>query len=123
MIDLQQEKASTTEKSQTVTTTMSTSLSIRGKLSRFAIGLGTYLVTCGATTRTRKLADMKRLKNKMTYEETSSMATTKNNSSVITSGLSSSAARKFPIKRNKSWLLLSSELSINSTENDEVFSS
>lgn len=39
-------------------------ISIRSKLSRFAIGIGTYLVTCGAARRTRKLAALKKLTNK-----------------------------------------------------------
>lgn len=96
------------QEEQNMTTT--NDLSIKDKLSRFAIGIGTYIVTCGST-RTRKLADLKKLKNEHTFEiESSSSTVTRKNVSSKN------------VKKNKSWLLLASELSLNNTENDDVFS-
>lgn len=61
-------------------------LTIRSKLSRLAIGIGTYVVTCGSNN-SRRLADLKNSKN--------------SNDSSNKSG-----------KKNKSWLLLASETSL-----------
>jgi hypothetical protein len=75
-------------------------LSIRDKLSRLAFGIGTYLVTCGSA-QSRKLASLKQFKHKNT----------------IGSAVPA-------VKRNKSWLLLASDVSLNNmgAENDDVFS-
>lgn len=63
---------------------------------------------------------MKKLKNMATHDESSHM---KNTTSSMLSAAAGGAGRKLPnIKRHKSWLLLASELSLNSTENDDVFS-
>lgn len=75
-------------------------ISIKSKLSRLAIGLGTYIVTCGSA-QSRKLADMKQLRDTNQTENKQS---------------------KKLIKKNKSWLLLASEISLNTLDNDEVFS-
>lgn len=61
-------------------------LTIRSKLSRLAIGIGTFVVTCGSNN-SRRLADLKNSKN----------LKDSNNKSC---------------KKNKSWLLLASETSL-----------
>lgn len=79
---------------------LTSDLSIKDKLSRLAFGIGTYLVTCGSS-QSRKLADLKQYKNKNTISN-------KLNSNKI-------------VRRNKSWLLLASEVSLNNADNDDVF--
>ncbi|CAF1081985.1 unnamed protein product [Brachionus calyciflorus] len=64
-------------------------ISIKSKLSRLAIGLGTYIVTCGSN-QSRRLADFKKMSNN----------------------------KQKSIKKNKSWLLLASEMSLNNLENE-----
>ena len=73
----------------------SENFTMKKKLSHFFIGIGTYLVTCGSS-QSRKLANVKKLNDKS------------NKSSMLKN-------------KDKSWLLLSSDISINTLENDEVF--
>lgn len=61
-------------------------LTIKSKLSRLAIGIGTYVVTCGSNN-SRRLADLKNSKK-------------------------SNDSNQKSYKKNKSWLLLASETSL-----------
>jgi hypothetical protein len=72
--------------------------SVKTKLSRLFIGLGTYVVTCGGTNKSRQLAEIKYLKNNANGQ-------LDKRSNLIT--------RSFRRKKS-SWLLLnSSETSLN----------
>ena len=75
--------------------------SIRGKLSRFVIDVGTYVVTCGGSN-SRKLAGL-RGKNEFGTRITSRF---------------SNDNRSF--RRKKSLLLTSSELSLNTLDNNSI---
>lgn len=79
--------------------------SVKKKLSRFVIEVGTYVVTCGGS-RSRKLVHLRELKNG-------------NGGNGGNGNINNRLLRK-----NKSWLLLSSsEMSLNSLDNDNAFAS
>ena len=76
--------------------------SVKKKLSRFVIEVGTYVVTCGGS-RSRKLVHLRELKNG--------------------NGGNGNINNRL-LRKNKSWLLLSSsEMSLNSLDNDNAFAS
>ena len=101
---------------------------IKNKLTRFAVTIGTYVVTCG-TAKSRKLKNMSKLKevneNDCYYGEEPRPA---NEMSAETTGVESKSRlkkkkllAKFSKKNNKSWHLLSgSQMSLASAE-DNVF--
>ena len=78
------------------------SISIKKKFSQLFVGLGTYLVTCG-TGKSRQL----RFNNTAAYSKQNKTSIIKSKSNLV--------------KKDKSWLLLSSEVSLNNLENDDVF--
>lgn len=72
-------------------------LTLKQKLSQFFVGFGTYIVTCGAHK-----------------------ARTKGNNN-NNSNYSKNKNKLLILGKNKSWLLLGSEMSLNTLANDEVF--
>ena len=93
---------------------------IRSKLSRFVINVGTYIVTCG-TNKSRRLKNMKKL-NEVTNEDVElELSVVENSSSSSSKPTKKNALTKKFVKKNKSWKLLSSsQMSLNSLE-DSVF--
>lgn len=79
-------------------------LTIKKKISQLFIGLGTYLVTCG-TGKSRRLLLTNNNTNHRHHQSKINIIKSKTNL----------------IKKDKSWLLLSSEVSLNNLENDDVF--
>jgi len=83
----------------TLNNKLNETISLKNKFSQVFLGLGTYLVTCG----TGKSRQLKINLNKKINNTTNTL---------VKSNL---------VKKDKSWLLLASEASLNNLENDEVF--
>lgn len=88
-----------------------TDSSVKTKLSRLFIGIGTYVVTCGGTHKSRRLAELKYLKKNNGEILVNNNESSKNNFDRSNKNIAN-LNRSFMRKKN-SWLLLSSENSLN----------